>query len=81
MSALSLTSVTGIGSDKKLEEEKKKTEAERLKNGKNRSPDDKQRSTVRIKDLDKLNLVKFAYGGSILGSRQFAPAAPKMTLT
>ena len=34
MSALTLTSVTGIGGDKKLEEEKKKTEAERLKNGK-----------------------------------------------
>jgi hypothetical protein len=34
VSVLSLTSVTGIGGDKKLEEEKKKTEAERQKNGK-----------------------------------------------
>ena len=34
VSALSLTSVTSIAADKKLEEEKKKTEAERHKNGK-----------------------------------------------
>ena len=27
-------------------------------------------TTVRITDLDKLNLVKLSYGGSILGSSQ-----------
>ena len=28
-------------------------------------------STVRVKDLDKLKLVKIAYGGLFLGSSQF----------
>ena len=28
-------------------------------------------STERFKSLDKLNLVKFAYGGLVLGSSQF----------
>ena len=32
----------------------------------------KKDSTLRIKDLDNLDLVKFAYGGKVLGSSQLS---------